>query len=75
MEGERIPLLNGDGIQLVDRHGQVIYESPGWDLLHDPHRYAVYDANGDLCFEEMNEDMLALLMWPVCPPAPILAER
>ncbi len=60
---------------LVDRHGQVIYESPDWDLLHDQHGYAVYDENGDLCFEEMNKDELALLTQLVYPPAPISAEQ
>ncbi len=72
-EGEQVPLLNGDGVQLVDGHGQV--KSLDWDLLRDQHGYTVYDANGDLCFEETNKDMLALLTWPVCPPMPISAEQ
>ncbi len=75
MEGERIPLLNGDGIALVDRHGQVVHTSPDRDLLRDQHGYAVYDENGDLCFEETNEDLLVLLMRPVALPTPISAEQ
>ncbi len=71
----RVPLLNGDGTALGDRHGQLIYESPGWYLLHDLHGYMVYDENGDLCFEEVDEDQLALMMWSVPRRAPITAEQ
>ncbi len=78
MEGEQIPLLNGDGVALVDRHGQVVYQSPDRDLLCDQDGYAVYNENGDLCLEEpeeLNEDLQAILMWLVAPPTPISAEQ
>ncbi len=64
-EGERVPLLEGDGTQLVNKEGQAVYETPGWHLLHDQHGYMLCDQNGDLCFEEMDEDHLAMVTWSV----------
>ncbi len=68
-----VPLLNGDGIALVDRHRQLVYESPSRYLLCDLHGYAVYDENGDLCFGQVDDDELASQTWLVYRQAPIAA--
>ncbi len=48
----RVPVLDANGDALTDRHGVVIYELPGWDLLLDENGCPQYNENGDLCYEK-----------------------
>ncbi len=52
----RVPLLEGDGTHLTDVNGQLLYEEPGWRLLRDQASYALCDNDGNLCFEEVDEN-------------------
>ncbi len=74
----RVPLLEGDGTQLIDQmmeDGQPLYEEPGWRLMHTPNGYALWDNDGNLCFEEVDEDQLALMMWSVPRKVPVTAAQ
>ncbi len=70
-----VPLVEGDGTQLVDMEGQPVYETPGWCLLRNQHRYALYNQDGNLCFEPVDEDELALMMRSLPRRALITAEQ
>ncbi len=54
----RVPLLEGDGTQLTDENGQLLYDELGWCLMRAQNGYALCDNNGHLCFEEIDEDQL-----------------
>ncbi len=71
----RVPLLEGNGTQLTDMNGQVIYERPGWRLLCNQNGYALCDQDGALCFEEVDEDQLAMMTWSVPRKAPVTAAQ
>ncbi len=71
----RVLLLEGDGTQLVDTEGQHVYETPSWRLLRDQHGYALCDQDGNLCFEQADEDELALMMQLVPRTALTTAEQ
>ncbi len=63
--------------QLVDTEGQLVYETLGWCLMHNQHGCALCDLNGNLCFEEVDEDQLTLVVWimwtpMMCPTVPYL---
>ncbi len=72
---EQVPLLEGNGNQLTDMDRQLIYKTLGWRLLHDQNGYALCDQDGNLCFEEVNEDELAMMMQLVPQRAPVTAEQ
>ncbi len=57
----------------MDMDGQILYETLGWRLLHDQNGYALCDHNRNLCFEEVDEDELAMMTWSVPRKAPVTA--
>ncbi len=71
-EGQ-VPLLEGDRAQLMDENGQLLYEEPGWRLLHTQNGYALCDNDGNLCFEEVDEDQFAIRTRSVHRKAPVMA--
>ncbi len=70
-----VPLLEGNGTQLMDTEGQLVYETPGWRLLRDQNGYALCDQDGNLCFEQVDKDELALMTWSVPRRAPVTAAQ
>ncbi len=58
----RVPLLEGNGTQLTDMDRQLLYETPDWRLLRDQHGNALCDQDRNLCFEQVDENELALVM-------------
>ncbi len=78
MEDMRVPLLDGDGNTLVDKHRQIVYQPAERDLLCDEHGRPIYDGEGKLCFDEWSDhcnDLLALTRQPVSLVAPLSADR
>ncbi len=71
----RVLLLEGNGTQLMDVEGQLVYETLGWCLLRDQHGYALCDRDGSVCFEQVDEDELALMMQTVPQRVPVTAEQ
>ncbi len=71
----QVALLEGNGTQLMDTEGQLVYETPGWHLLHDQQGYALCNQDRNLCFEEVNEDELAMMMQSVPRRAPVTVEQ
>ncbi len=71
----RVLLLEGNGTQLTNMDGQILYETPGWRLLCDQNGYALCDQARNLCFEQVDEDELALIMRSVLRRAPITAAQ
>ncbi len=59
----------------MDTEGQPVYETLGWRLLRKQHGYALCNQDGNLCFEEVDEDQLTLMMQSVPRRAPITAEH
>ncbi len=57
----RVLILEGDRTRLFDPEGQPVYETLGWCLLHNQHGYTLCDQHGGLCFEQVDEDQLALM--------------
>ncbi len=74
-EDGRVLLLEGNGTQLTDVNGQILYERLGWRLLHDQNGYTLCDQAGNLCFEEVDEDELAMMTWLDPRRAPVTAEQ
>ncbi len=53
--------------------GQILYETLDWRLLRNQNGYALCDQDGNFCFELVDEDELALMMWSVPRRTPVMA--
>ncbi len=73
-EGQ-VLLLEGDGTQLTDENGQLLYEEPGWHLLCSQDGYAHCDDDGNHCFDEVDEDQLAMMTQSVHRKEPVTAAQ
>ncbi len=69
----RDPLLEGNRTHLMDGNGQLLYKEPGWHLLRDQNGYGLCDDDGNLCFEQVDEDELTLMMQSIPRRAPVMA--
>ncbi len=58
--GEQVPVRNGDGMLLLDKDGNDIYEQAGWRVLHDQAGMVLWDGEGQLCWEQVDEELLVL---------------
>ncbi len=58
-EGQ-VPILEGDRTRLLDEDGNSIYEEPGWRVVRDKHGMVMWDNEGRLCIEEVDEDLLTI---------------
>ncbi len=56
----RVLILEGDGTRLLNEDGNCIYEDPGWCVMCDQNGSVLWDNDGQLCFEEVDEDLLAV---------------
>ncbi len=62
----RVPILEGDGTRLLDEDGNCIYGEPGWRVMHDQNGSVLWDNDGQLCYEEVEEDLLAVRTRSLC---------
>ncbi len=69
----RVPILEGDGTQLLDEDGQFFFKEPGWCMMRDQNGYILWDHDGHLCFDQVDEDQLASQTRLVYRQAPITA--
>ncbi len=53
-------IRNGNGEPLSDEDGNQVYEQPGWHVIRDRTGMVLWDAEWQLCWEEVDEDLLAL---------------
>ncbi len=70
-----VPILEGDGTQLLDEDGTCIYEEPGWHVMRDQNGYILWDQEGELCFEETDEDQLAIWTRSLHKQVPVTAAQ
>ncbi len=57
---EQNPVRNGDGNLLLDEDGNYMYKEPGWRVQHDQSGMVVFDDEQQLCWRQVDKDLLAL---------------
>ncbi len=64
------PIREGDGQLLLDDNQRPVYEAPGWRVKRDQSGMLIFDADQYLCWEPVNEDVLALKTRPATNQVP-----